>query len=235
MSSNFSDQSNKLGSLNSRQVATATPKIIAIAVGSCEQHGQHLPLDTDTQIAEALCARLASKHREVLVGPTISVTASGEHQGFAGTLSIGTAALASVLVELVRSADWARGVVFINGHGGNLQAVNDALKILRGENRRVSAWWPRVENGDAHAGHTETSLMLAIDSSAVQLENAQVGEIRPLAEISNALRGGGISAVSANGVLGDPLNATAEYGEVLLEILTEQLCAHFVNETAPWI
>ena len=224
----------RLSALTTNDVDAARKQIIAIAVGSCEQHGKHLPLDTDTRIAEALCASLATTRGDILVGPTITIAASGEHQGFAGTLSIGTTALTTVLVEIVRSAQWARGVIFVNGHGGNAQAVSDALKMLHNEGRQTSAWSPRIENGDAHAGFTETSLMLAICPEAVRLDLAEVGETRPLVEIDTELRRGGVSAISANGVLGDPRNATAQHGSELLEILAEQLCAHVASETFAW-
>lgn len=225
----------RLSALTTSDVGAARQQIVAIAVGSCEQHGKHLPLDTDTRIAEALCASLASTREDILVGPTISITASGEHQGFAGTLSIGTTALTTVLIEVVRSAQWARGVIFVNGHGGNAQAVTDALKLLKREGRRASAWWPRIENGDAHAGFTETSLMLAIHPQAVRLDLAEVGETRPLGEIATELRRGGVASISENGVLGDPRNATAQHGRELLEILAEQLRAHVASETSAWI
>lgn len=224
-----------LSALTTSDVGAARPQIVAIAVGSCEQHGNHLPLDTDTRIAEALCALLASTREDILVGPTITITASGEHQGFAGTLSIGTTALTTVLIEVVRSAQWAQGVIFVNGHGGNAQAVTDALKLLKREGRRASAWWPRIENGDAHAGFTETSLMLAIHPQAVRLDLAEVGETRPLGEIATELRRGGVASISENGVLGDPRNATAQHGRELLEILAEQLRVHVASETSAWI
>ncbi len=64
--------------------------------------------------------------------PTVSITASGEHQGFPGTLSIGNEAMHQVVVELVRSADWARAVVLVNGHGGNAAAVDRAVGATRG-------------------------------------------------------------------------------------------------------
>ncbi len=225
----------RLSALTTSDIGATRQQIVAIAVGSCEQHGKHLPLDTDTRIAEALCALLADSRTGILVGPTITITASGEHQGFAGTLSIGTAALTTVLVEIVRSAQWARGVIFVNGHGGNAQAVTDALNLLRNEGHRASAWWPRIENGDAHAGFTETSLMLAICPHAVRIELAEVGETRPLAEIATELRRGGVAAVSDNGVLGDPRNATAQHGNELLRILAEQLNAHVASEASAWI
>ena len=92
-------------------------------LGSCEQHGPHLPLGTDTIIATALADRLAARCPDIVVAPALAISASGEHAGFPGTLSIGTDTTAAVLVELARSADWAAGIVLVNGHGGNADAV----------------------------------------------------------------------------------------------------------------
>src|SRR3954454_19076570 len=100
----------------------ATP-LLAVPVGSCEQHGPHLPLDTDTRIAVHLAEALGHGRPDVVVAPAGAVGASGEHAGFPGTLSIGTAALTTVLIELIRSADHFAGVVLVNGHGGNAEAV----------------------------------------------------------------------------------------------------------------
>ena len=68
--------------------------ILVVPVGSCEQHGPHLPLHTDTVIATALARALAERRDDCVVAPALTITASGEHQGFAGTLSIGSAAMA---------------------------------------------------------------------------------------------------------------------------------------------
>ncbi len=155
-------------------VASVRP-LLAIPLGSCEQHGPHLPLDTDTTIAVAVASELARRRDDVLVAPALAYGASGEHAGFAGTLSIGLAALEHVLVELVRSADHFAGVVLVNGHGGNARAVERAVATLRREGRRVLAWWPSVPGGDAHAGRVETSLLLAIAPETVRMDLAAAG------------------------------------------------------------
>ncbi len=77
--------------------------LLVVPVGSFEQHGPHLPLDTDTRIAVAIAEAVADLPYVVVAAP-LAYGASGEHAGFAGTLSIGTEVLAEVLVELVRSA-----------------------------------------------------------------------------------------------------------------------------------
>jgi len=207
------------------ELSTGEPPLLCVPIGSCEQHGPHLPLGTDTIIAEELASNLAVHRPEVLVGPTLSVTASGEHAGFAGTLSIGTEVMAQVLVELVRSADWAGGVLLINGHGGNREAVERAVATLTGESRHVLAWWPQVPGGDAHAGHSETSMLLALASPLVRTDRIDAGATEPLAELAARLRVEGVRAVSPNGVLGDPTGATDGEGREVLHMLTEQLLA----------
>ncbi len=209
------------------------PPVVAIPIGSCEQHGPHLPLGTDTLIADALAHYLAGRVGGILVGPALTVTASGEHAGFPGTLSIGTAAMTQVIVELGRSADWARGLILVNGHGGNREAVDAAVEVLRGEGRRVLSWWPHVPGGDAHAGETETALLLATNPDLVRDDVAAAGATASLAELGPALRRGGVRAVSPNGVLGDPATASAELGWELLAVLLEDLVAAVTAWTGP--
>jgi creatinine amidohydrolase len=177
---------------------------------------------------------LAGRCPDVVVAPPVGVSASGEHAGFPGTLSIGTATTAAVLVELARSADWAAGVVIVNGHGGNAEAVGMATAAMRAEGRNVLAWWPRVVDGDAHAGRTETSLMLAIDAGLVAMHAAERGDTRPLREIDVELRRHGVVAVSPSGVLGDPTDATLEHGLTLLDMLTDDLVAAVDDARNTW-
>jgi creatinine amidohydrolase len=129
-------------------------------------------------------------------------------------------------VELVRSAGKEFGaVVFINGHGGNADAVAAATDRLQAEGRCVHAWWPRAD-GDAHAGHTETSLLLAICPEAVRLDRLEPGNTEPLGTLADRLRRGGLAAVSPNGVLGDPRTASAGHGRAVLAGLVDDLVAH---------
>lgn len=218
----------RLGSATWTELWDLSPRpIIAVPVGSCEQHGPHLPLDTDTRIAVALTQSLAESFEpgDVLVGPTLGVTSSGEHAGFPGTLSIGADVVEHLIVELVRSADWSAGVVLVNGHGGNARPVQRAVNTLLGEGRRVLAWWPHIRNGDAHAGESETSMMLAIAPTLVRMSRAEAGRTEPIVDLIDEVRAGGVRAVSPNGVLGDPLSATINHGKALLTRLTIDLVA----------
>jgi len=203
---------------------------VVIPVGSFEQHGPHLPLDTDTQIAAHLCTTAAHGINSVVIAPPLSITASGEHAGFPGTMSIGTEALTTVIVELVRSCDWAMGVLLVHGHGGNLAAVQRATTLLHSEQRNIASWWPRIQGSDAHAGHTETSLMLAINPQSVRLDKVDIGNVQPMSELQHELQTQGVKAVSENGILGNASTATAEHGEELLAALTNDLSS-FIHTT----
>jgi creatinine amidohydrolase len=214
----------ELARLTSPELEPADP-LLLVPIGATEQHGPHLPLGTDTALAVALANGAAERCRGVLVAPAVAYGSSGEHDGFAGTLSIGQRATQLLLVELCRSASATfRRVGLVCAHGGNAEPVRRAVAILRGEGRDVWSFVPSWV-GDAHAGHTETSLMLAVAPELVQMANAEPGETRPLREMIGALRAQGVRAVSANGVLGDPAGADREHGQQLLEAATRALVA----------
>jgi len=196
---------------------------VLVPVGSTEQHGPHLPFDTDTVIAAAVARGVAAQLPRALVAPALAYGSSGEHQSFPGTISIGGPALRTTLVELVRSvATWAHRIVFVNGHGGNVQPLTSAVQQMIDEGHDV-AWLPcATEEVDRHAGPTETSLMLHLRPESVRLDRAEVGDTRPLEEIFALLVEGGVGAVSSNGVLGDPTRADATLGRELLEQMVRQ-------------
>jgi creatinine amidohydrolase len=206
----------------------ASGAVLAIPLGATEQHGAHLPLSTDTDIATALCVRLAQV-REVVVAPAIPYGSSGEHEGFPGTLSIGQAALEQVIVELCRSATgtFSRGLL-VSGHGGNAEPLARAVSLLQFEGREVLAWAPSWV-GEPHAGRPETAMQLALDVD-VNMSLAEAGDTRPLAEVLPLLRRGGVRAVSPNGVLGDPRGASRAEGLALLDRLTHDLVNSFDRE-----
>jgi creatinine amidohydrolase len=190
--------------------------ILLIPLGSTEQHGPHLPLTTDTDIALAIATGAARRHPHLVVAPPIAYGSSGEHQHFAGTLSIGHEAAELVLVELGRSAHLHFAhVIVVSAHGGNAEPLGRAVTRLQGEGRPVLAWSP-AWHGDLHAGRTETSLMLAIAPDRVDLDRAEPGDPRPLTAVLPLLRAHGVQSVSANGVLGDPSGASGEEGRRLL-------------------
>lgn len=209
----------ELGRLTSAEAggaAAGAGALLAIPLGATEQHGPHLPLRTDTDIAVAVAARLAAARPEVVVAPPLAYGSSGEHQSFPGTLSIGGRALAHVLTELIRSAtETFDRVLLVNAHGGNVATLARVVEEQQTESRDV-----RVVHADLrldlHAGRAETSAMLALAPSLVRSDLAAAGATAPLRELLPRMRAEGVRGVSPNGVLGDPTGASAEEGEALL-------------------
>jgi creatinine amidohydrolase/Fe(II)-dependent formamide hydrolase-like protein len=239
-------------------------EVVLVPVGSIEQHGPHLPLDTDTRIAVAVCEAVADSRPGVVVAPAITYGASGEHQAFPGTLSIGTEALTRVLVELSRSAEAMAAaigqslphdadaeamtatigqslphdapaeamadvpgqavprLVFVNGHGGNVDAFAAA---------GVRVWHVSVPGGDAHAGRTETSLLLHLAPDVVGPAR-EPGNTMPLRDLLPALQNDGLRPHAPNGILGDPTGATAEEGAALFARLVDDLTT-FLDRHGP--
>jgi mycofactocin system creatininase family protein len=215
--------------------ATGARTLLAVPLGSLEQHGPHLPLDTDSRIAVAAAAGLARHCHGVTVAPVVPYGASGEHADFPGTLLIGHDVLADLLVELVRSARGSfAGVVFVNAHGGNEEALTAARHRCTAEGDDVLVWRAATRpGGDAHAGRTETSLLLAIAPEAVRLDLAEPGCTEPLATLLPRLRAEGVRPVSSNGVLGDPTGASVEEGRGLLDDLVRDLTAAVSTHWSP--
>jgi creatinine amidohydrolase len=206
--------------------------VLALPLGSLEQHGPHLPLDTDTRIALAVARGLAGRRPDVAVAPPLAFGASGEHAAFPGTLVVRHDVVAEFVVELVRSSRSAfAGVALVSAHGGNAEAIETVLARGALEGDDLVAWSPSVPGGDAHAGRTETSLMLAIDPASVRLERAEAGCTEPLAALLPRLRAEGVRPVSSNGVLGDPAGASAEEGREILDALVADVLAAV---TARW-
>jgi creatinine amidohydrolase len=190
-------------------------------------------LSTDTVIACALADRLAAERADVVVAPAVPYGSSGEHADFPGTLSIGRDATELLLVELGRSVarSFSR-LLLISAHGGNAEPVAAAVARLRAEGRDADAFFPRW-GGDAHAGITETSLLLALAPGSVRSSRYEAGARAPIAELLPRLRRDGVAAVSPNGVLGDPTGACAARGEELLRAAVVQLLAMTERSDGP--
>lgn len=200
--------------------AVPSGALVLVPVGSTEQHGPHLPLDTDTVVARAVVQRTAETLPGSWVAPPITYGASGEHAHFPGTVSIGHEALRAVVVELTRSFSlWAGRVVFVNGHGGNTATLDTALGQLRAEGHDIAWTACETPGGDAHAGRTETSLMLHLAPERVRLAAAVAGDTRPLPDLLPDLMTHGVRALSPTGVLGDPAEASAEEGRRTLDAM----------------
>jgi creatinine amidohydrolase len=151
---------------------------VLIPIGTTEQHGPHMPLDTDCFIARSLCARAAEAGEtdgvELLVAPTLNVTLSWYHMQFPGSLRLSTTTFFQVFREICDSLahHGFEHLVAVNGHGGNAAALTVAVNhYLETTGRRVFLvqWWDlasdalaEIEGPMIHAEEAETSLAMAL-------------------------------------------------------------------------
>src|SRR5665213_2008462 len=221
--------------------AIAGGKTTAIIVAAAsEQHGPHLPEATDALLGEGLALRLAWRLGNALVAPVIRPGCSDHHLGFPGTISISpellTAIINSYLASLRRHG--FRQFFVFSSHGGNFPVLarladeglpSDVIVVsdLAGfAGAMLGALRPfgREDKTIPHADASETAEMLVLHPDLVHMERAEKGYI---GEISLAeLQERGLRAVTKNGVLGDPVGATAEMGEAVLNALVDFLAAH---------
>jgi creatinine amidohydrolase len=210
------------------EVDRSARQLLILPLGSTEQHGPHLPLDTDTVIANALAGNAHDHFPQVGLAPPMPYGASGEHRDFPGTLSIGTNALIAVLVEFVRHATstW-RHVLVINGHGGNARALAAAADLMRSEGRSMTVLHAESggERADPHAGYRETSLMMHLAPTTVRTDRLEAGNTSALPVLLPLLQSDGVRRVSNNGVLGDPTGATAAEGMRIFDEMSAAILA----------
>lgn len=164
--------------------------VALLPVGAIEQHGPHLPLNTDAVLAEAMALEAARRVEgaRILVLPTVAVGKSDEHGGYPGVLSLDGPTLQAVLMQLGRSVarSGIRRLVFLNAHGGNVPVLQLVIRGLRLEEGMfcVSAGWMSMgyppgliseeEMRDGiHAGLVETAAMLHLRPDLVQMDKAQ--------------------------------------------------------------
>lgn len=213
---------------------------LAIPLGSTEQHGHHLPTRTDAAIVSAIVHRaavLAAEHVPVLVSPTLPFGCSHHHLPFGGTMSLTAPTYIEAICELVTglATTGFRSVVLVNGHGGNDAPLRVAVDRLTNEIRcgahvgMTSYWllpepeasWPRWEREPGHAGHFETSVMLALDPHLVDLDRRPVDPESTTPLGAPDIRGGKIGRPGlwevSDGRTDDAREASAEAGARLLD------------------
>ncbi len=215
--------------------------IIIQPVGAIEQHGPHLPFNTDLVVAEAVSSTLVERHgdeHDLWLLPPLAYTKSNEHAWSAGSIWLGPETMLAVLNDLGRSIAKlpTRRLVFLNGHGGNSSLLNVACRELRLHHNLLTFLAhprvPRDQGGPSnedelgmgiHGGHGETSMMLHLRPDLVDLPSA--GRRIPESLIGNehVAFGGPISFgwVSNDwdeeGYIGDPTGATAEIGKEMFD------------------
>jgi creatinine amidohydrolase/Fe(II)-dependent formamide hydrolase-like protein len=228
-------------------------KVIDVAllpVGSTEQHGPHLPLDTDAFDAELLACEVADAFVEPkpLVLPLISYGVSYHHMDFCGTISISNETLTKLVYEIGMSVahHGIKKLIIINGHGGNTPSLKNAAQMINrdahiftcvdtGETSDVDIGKIIETPNDAHAGEVETSTALATRPELVDMSKAQ----KFIPDFSSRYLDFSSSRsvewytqtekISQNGVLGDPTKASSEKGVLIWNIMVKNLIG-FVSE-----
>jgi creatinine amidohydrolase/Fe(II)-dependent formamide hydrolase-like protein len=217
-----------------------------LPVGAIEQHGPHLPLDTDSFDAEYLSRRVAEacSPPRPLVLPLLPYGVSYHHRDFKGTVGITNETLSQLVYDVGMSCaeNGIRKLIIINGHGGNDPALHYAAQMINrdtgifvcvdsGETSDVDIAKLTVTANDVHAGEVETSTSLAIRPELVHMELAESSIPAFSSEYLDFSSKRGISwfgstrMISPNGIMGDPTRADAAKGERIWQIMVAHLVA----------
>lgn len=205
-------------------------KKIIIPLGSMEQHGPHLPISTDTIIAEYLANQLTKKISSYVL-PGIPYGVSFEHRPFFN-ISISNDVLSELLSQICISLgeNGFNQIIILNGHRGNMGVLQYIPQIVERNNPKVNVfginYWHLIEREFDHGGFVETSLMLAIEPKLVQMQMAKRGYLnkkRLNSTYTTFLSNTSSFKITRNGVLGDPRKATKEEGKKIISITMKNL------------
>jgi creatinine amidohydrolase len=220
--------------------------ILCLPIGAIEQHGAHLPLNTDVVVAEELTRALIARwgdQFDLWQLPTLSIGLSREHDWAPGTLSLSVQTFAALLKEMGREivrALPARNLAIVNGHGGNRGILENLLHELRGDlalNACVihpfdlAKATPGAAAPDVHGGAGETSVMLALAPDLVRSDM--------IASAAHPPAGDGVAALILDrgvtwpwrtddprlarmGIIGDPVAASLQRGRAMVDGMIEE-------------
>jgi creatinine amidohydrolase len=224
--------------------------VAVVPTAAMEQHGPHLPLDTDTYLCTRVVESAADRAQlggSVLVAPTLAFGSSVHHMAFAGTLTLTAGTFLAVVGDLCGNLvhHGFRRLLVVNGHGGNSALVREAVQQLANRAPVLAAavdYWALAEDiasevrdsppgGMAHACEFETSLMLHLRPESVRLDLVRreipaprfPSERLDLISSATATAGWRTDQLSSSGVLGAPDLATPEKGERLFEACVDGL------------
>lgn len=236
---------------------------VMIPLGSCEQHGRHLPVFTDTLQVSAICERVDDALSDrVLVAPTLWLGSSHHHKDFPGTISVRPSLYSEVIKDVALSVlrSGFRRIFFLNGHGGNSIPASQAFQELVNDNDLASdvyltlaTWWaladPSIKGSELgmaservfHACEYETSLIMALRPELVDFDQIRQGPqvINNVWNRSEACLGNRVtvfrrhSHISASGSTGKPSAASKQKGSVILDLVVKETVA-FLTDFATW-
>jgi creatinine amidohydrolase len=215
--------------LSSHEIENNKRRII-IPLGAIEQHGSHLPITTDTIIAEYLANQIAKKISSYIL-PSIPYGVSYEHKPFFN-ISIGNDLLSDLLSQICVSLaeNGFNRVIILNGHHGNMGVLQYVPQKVVKNNARVNVfginYWHLIEREFDHAGFVETSLMMAIQPKLVQMEKSKKGYVdgkRLHATYTTFLNNPKSFKITKNGIWGDPTKASKKEGKKIISVTVNNL------------
>jgi creatinine amidohydrolase len=220
--------------------------VVIIPIGVIEQHGHHLPVDTDAFIVHEIAIEAARRDPEILVGPTVHFGYTPSNKNFPGSISLSASTWTALIRDVVRSVarhGFTR-IALLNGHGGQVPLSRTTAAVLQDEDN-ISVvtlnWFGLVDKEMAllfaeekltggrvgHAGAVETSMNLhlrpELSDQGVRVTNVCAAMPEFVSKV-----GGYVQTprekLSASGVIGDPELASAEKGAELFELAVDRLC-----------
>jgi creatinine amidohydrolase len=217
---------------------------VVLCVGSTEYHGDHLPFGTDTLVAEHLADAVVERVEGMLRLPALPFGMSRHYASFPISITLSTETLMRVLRDVFDSllAHGMNRLLIINGHDGNIAAIDSAAREFRVDHPEMKiavleAWWVtagklvpegtfEVWDGLGHAGEGETSMMLAVAPELVDMDRARgvVPDLPAHVELKWTF-----NELTPYGATGDPTKATEMKGRLMRDALVEQLVS-FVKE-----
>lgn len=230
-----------------QELETGTDTVV-IGVGAIEQHGPHLPLRMDTLSSEVLSKRVAERLGDALAAPPVRPGCSAHHMDFPGTITVPPEVLMETLRSYCHSLDehGFEHLALLPTHGGNFAPVNtvapeiarevdasvlalaDLEELMELQNEGLREAGVEYQEPVIHAGAAETAVVLAVAEGLVRTDQLEVGHEGPVS--TSRLFSEGFRAITENGVLGDPREATAEAGEAILEKLTDAYVERIKSE-----
>ena len=227
--------------------------IVILPIGAIEQHGPHLPVETDMLLAEAIALgtarRLDEREGRALVLPVMWAGLSEHHMPFGGTITLGLPAFQAAIEGICRSLQrhGFKRIVLSNWHGGNdnaLRAITDDVTTRLQLPIILFNYFPVAAKAVApllttqsdiyHACEAETAMMLALRPELVALERIPPRVDTPSSGEPELYRWRSFSVLTESGVMGNPIAGTAEQGHKILDAIIVAL-ADKLADTTMWI
>jgi len=246
-----------------KEIEGLTDRVAVLPLASCEQHGHHLPVLTDTMICREIVSQAEAELGDVAVFlPTLWVGASNHHRAFPGTVSLSNDVYKQVVVDMLESliGGGFRRIFLLNAHGGNQNpgraAVYDVqlrhkdkpdLWLAFGDwmgiaSKQIAELKDLEQKGVSHACELETSMILRLRPELVKMEAARGAQIPfesafycpDFSRSSRVTVPRSFEQLSKTGAFSHPEKGTAEKGKSLFDVTVGEIVA-FVREFAEWL